>query len=134
MVWFRKNSLIHRFVPLLLLAVMLVGQITPVYASTTATTEEGVGSSLYSVTTALTAFASNVVGANTNDKHSDDHDVAKDHRLFELNSGDVGDAGCSGIKHRSFKVFKMERYISHIIRPRCFYCLSFHCPLFHLCI
>ena len=28
MVWFRKNSLIHRFVPLLLLAVMLVGQIT----------------------------------------------------------------------------------------------------------
>ena len=94
MVWFRKNSLIHRFVPLLLLAVMLVGQITPVYASTTATTEEGVGSSLYSVTTALTAFASNVVGANTNDKHSDDHDVAKDHRLFELNSGDVGDAGC----------------------------------------
>lgn len=93
MVWFRKNSFIHRFVPLLLLAVMLVGQITPVYA-TQATTEEGVGTSLYSVTTALTAFASNVVGANTNDKHADDHDLAKDHRLYELNAGDIGDAGC----------------------------------------
>ena len=82
---------------LLVLMVFSMG-VTPVYA-TEATTEENVGTSLYSVTTALTAFANNVVGANTNDKHADDSDETKNHRLWELSNNvptgrvHIGDAG-----------------------------------------
>ena len=96
MVWVRKKSFLYRFVPLLVLLVMLFGLVaTPVYA-TEPSEEEGVGTSLYSVSTALTAFASNVVGANTNDKHVDDGsgaDIA--HKVVELGASgvDVGDAG-----------------------------------------
>lgn len=97
---YRKSVL--RIVSVFLLIVLSFGTAMPVYATAEATTEESVGTSLYSVTTALTAFANNVVGANTNDKHSNDIDVAKDHRLWELSNAmqslgfgrvNVGDAG-----------------------------------------
>lgn len=97
MVWYRKSAMRVMSLFLLVLMVFSMG-VTPVYA-TEATTEENVGTSLYSVTTALTAFANNVVGANTNDKHADDSDVTKNHRLWELSNNvttgrvHVGDAG-----------------------------------------
>ena len=97
MVWYRKSAMRVMSLFLLVLMVFSMG-VTPVYA-TEATTEENVGTSLYSVTTALTAFANNVVGANTNDKHADDSDETKNHRLWELSNNvttgrvHVGDAG-----------------------------------------
>lgn len=97
MVWYRKSAMRVMSLFLLVLMVFSMG-VTPVYA-TEATTEENVGTSLYSVTTALTAFANNVVGANTNDKHADDSDETKNHRLWELSNNvttgrvHIGDAG-----------------------------------------
>lgn len=103
MVWYHKSAMRVMSLFLLVLMVFSMG-VTPVYA-TEATTEENVGTSLYSVTTALTAFANNVVGANTNDKHTDNSggtdpvEMAKDHRLWELSDNvptgrvNVGDAG-----------------------------------------
>lgn len=97
MVWYRKSTMRVMSLFLLVLMVFSMG-VTPVYA-TEATTEENVGTSLYSVTTALTAFANNVVGANTNDKHADDSDETKNHRLWELSNHvetgkvHIGDAG-----------------------------------------
>ena len=97
MVWYRKSAMRAMSLFLLVLMAFSMG-VTPVYA-TEATTEENVGTSLYSVTTALTAFANNVVGANTNDKHADDSDETKNHRLWELSNNvttgrvHVGDAG-----------------------------------------
>lgn len=97
MVWYRKSAMRVMSLFLLVLMVFSIG-VTPVYA-TEATTEENVGTSLYSVTTALTAFANNVVGANTNDKHADDSDETKNHRLWELSNNvttgrvHIGDAG-----------------------------------------
>lgn len=95
--WSHK-SIATRIMSFFLLCVLMISTATPVYAAQ-ATTEEGVGTSLYSVTTALTAFANNVVGANTNDKHSDDAGGDKDHKLWELSNAvptgsvEVGDAG-----------------------------------------
>lgn len=49
----------------------------PVYAAE-ASQAEGIGTSLYEVSTALTAYVNDVVGPNTNDKHND-------HKLSEMN-------------------------------------------------
>lgn len=118
MVWQSKKSFVRRFVPVLLAVLVFMtsmpGQV--VYASgggTNAQQEEQVGTSLYDVTTALTAFASNVVGANTNDKHSDDSAVpaggggapvgstvgSKDHQIWEMSNNAptaVSDTAASG--------------------------------------
>lgn len=98
----RKRSFL-----LLFLCFVLFWSGSSVYAAPTdASTEESVGSSLYSVSTALTAFANNVVGANSVDKHADNDlltrfNIDTGHRLVELSDGlvsgwgsvDIGDAG-----------------------------------------
>lgn len=91
---YRRNSFLTRSVSLLLaFLVFCTCFATPVEAAT-ATTEGNVGSSLYSVSTALTAFASNVVGPNTNDKHGDlaSGSSEKDHKLYELSNAGVGNS------------------------------------------
>lgn len=60
-----------------------VGMLSPAYAASTA---DEIGTSLYDVTTALTAYANAVVGPNTNDKHSG-------HTLQELAGTNPGIAG-----------------------------------------
>lgn len=42
-----------------------------VSADTSASESEGIGTSMYDVSTSLTAYANSVIGSNTNDKHSD---------------------------------------------------------------
>lgn len=63
-----------------------------------ASTSDSVGTSMYDSATALTAFASNVVGANVNDKHADTNEDGSSgeakHRLEELTGINVGNAGC----------------------------------------
>lgn len=84
---------VHRTRPILflLLFLLLFGVFAvPVSASSTsgggASEAEGIGTSFYDVSTALTAFANSVVGSNTNDKHPD-------HRLYEMNGQSPGVAG-----------------------------------------
>lgn len=84
---------VHRTRPILflLLFLLLLGVFAvPVSASSTsgggASEAEGIGTSFYDVSTALTAYANSVVGSNTNDKHAD-------HRLSEMNGQSPGVAG-----------------------------------------
>lgn len=84
---------VHRTRPILflLLFLLLFGVFAvPVSASSTsgggASEAEGIGTSFYDVSTALTAYANSVVGSNTNDKHAD-------HRLSEMNGQSPGVAG-----------------------------------------
>ena len=84
---------VHRIRPILflLLFLLLLGVFAvPVSASSTsgggASEAEGIGTSFYDVSTALTAYANSVVGSNTNDKHAD-------HRLSEMNGQSPGVAG-----------------------------------------
>lgn len=84
---------VHRTRPILflLLFLLLLGVFAvPVSASSTsgggASEAEGIGTSFYDVSTALTAFANSVVGSNTNDKHPD-------HLLREMNGQGPGVAG-----------------------------------------
>lgn len=84
---------VHRTRPILflLLFLLLLGVFAvPVSASSTsgggASEAEGIGTSFYDVSTALTAYANSVVGSNTNDKHPD-------HRLSEMNGKSPGVAG-----------------------------------------
>lgn len=84
---------VHRTRPILflLLFLLLLGVFAvPVSASSTsgggASEAEGIGTSFYDVSTALTAYANSVVGSNTNDKH-------EDHRLSEMNGKSPGVAG-----------------------------------------
>lgn len=84
---------VHRTRPILflLLFLLLLGVFAvPVSASSTsgggASEAEGIGTSFYDVSTALTAYANSVVGSNTNDKHAD-------HRLSEMNGKSPGVAG-----------------------------------------
>ena len=60
----------------------------PVYASSSSSASEsdGIYTSMYDVSTALTAYANSVVGSNTNDKHDD-------HKLKEMDEKKPGLAG-----------------------------------------
>lgn len=84
---------VHRTRPILFLLffLLLLGVFAvPVSASSTsgggASEAEGIGTSFYDVSTALTAFANSVVGSNTNDKHPN-------HHLSEMNGKSPGVAG-----------------------------------------
>lgn len=68
----------------LLVLVMMLCLLTPipVLAAPDATTSDGIYTSMYDVSTALTAYANSVVGSNTNDKHDT-------HELDELHLGSV---------------------------------------------
>lgn len=110
MVWCRKKSVV-RFLTLILVFVMSFSMfVVPTYASgSQASTEDGVGTSLYDVTTALTAYASNVVGSNTNDKQVDEsNSPVSAHQVWILKNADVGDAGAIvgyGDKQKGFIAF-----------------------------
>lgn len=84
----QKKSVWSRFLYVCVLCLFLAG-ITPVTALAApdgASEAEGIGTSLYDVSTALTAYANNVVGSNTNDKHAD-------HKLSEMSGRTMGTAG-----------------------------------------
>lgn len=80
----------HRVVAFMLAVCMFVLSVPlqPVYASSPsgASESEGIYTSMYDVSTALTAYANNVVGSNTNDKHDD-------HKLKEMDDKKPGIAG-----------------------------------------
>lgn len=63
---------------MIVMCLSLLCSSTKVYA-TQADQADGIGTSLYEVSTALTAYANDVVGPNTNDKHND-------HKLKEMSS------------------------------------------------
>lgn len=60
-----------------------------VSAAPDSSSSDGIGVSMYDVSTALTSYANNVVGSNTNDKHDD-------HTLAELNFGTTLHPGVAG--------------------------------------
>lgn len=75
----------------LLVCTLVLSCHIPAYASgggNTGAEAENVAVSLYDVSTALTAFANNVVGSNTNDKHNT-HELDE----FKNNAVQMGDAG-----------------------------------------
>lgn len=80
----------HRVVAFMLAICMFVLSVPsqPVYASSSSSASEsdGIYTSMYDVSTALTAYANNVVGSNTNDKHDD-------HKLKEMDEKKPGIAG-----------------------------------------
>lgn len=80
----------HRVVAFMLAVCMLVLSVPSqaVYASSPsgASESDGIYTSMYDVSTALTAYANNVVGSNTNDKHDD-------HKLKEMDEKKPGIAG-----------------------------------------
>ena len=80
----------HRVVAFMLAVCMFVLSVPsqPVYASNPsgASESDGIYTSMYDVSTALTAYANNVVGSNTNDKHDD-------HKLKEMDEKKPGIAG-----------------------------------------
>lgn len=80
----------HRVVAFMLSVCMLVLSVPSqaVYASSPsgASESDGIYTSMYDVSTALTAYANNVVGSNTNDKHDD-------HKLKEMDEKKPGIAG-----------------------------------------
>ena len=80
----------HRVVAFMLSVCMLVLLVPSqaVYASSPsgASESDGIYTSMYDVSTALTAYANNVVGSNTNDKHDD-------HKLKEMDEKKPGIAG-----------------------------------------
>ncbi len=80
----------HRVVAFMLAVCMFVLSVPsqPVYASSPsgASESDGIYTSMYDVSTALTAYANNVVGSNTNDKHDD-------HKLKEMDEKKPGIAG-----------------------------------------
>lgn len=84
------KSKYHRVVAFMLAVCMFVLSVPsqPVYASSPsgASESEGIYTSMYDVSTALTAYANNVVGSNTNDKHDD-------HKLKEMDDKEPGIAG-----------------------------------------
>lgn len=84
------KSKYHRVVAFMLAVCMFVLSVPsqPVYASSPsgASESEGIYTSMYDVSTALTAYANNVVGSNTNDKHDD-------HKLKEMDDKKPGIAG-----------------------------------------
>lgn len=77
-----------RSLAFLLAALVLLITITPhsVYAAPESQSAENIGTSLYDVSTALSAYVNGVVGSNTNDKHAD-------HKITELRAAEAGDAG-----------------------------------------
>lgn len=86
-----RHPILYRVIPVILLVLLVMPQFALVFADPV-TTSDSAGTSLYAVTTALTAFANNVIGANTNDKHADlasgggTVDKSKSHRLWELST------------------------------------------------
>ena len=91
---------IKRLIAVFLAMVLCWMQLGSAFASSTSGTqaEEGtnVGSSLYDVTTALTAFANNVLGVNNNaNQANDDQDDDRPHKLTELANG-LTQNGCAG--------------------------------------
>lgn len=102
MVYRFRKSRTRRVLSLLMAAWIFFGSITPAYATSgTATTSSDVGSSFYSVSTALTAFANAALGPNGNDKHNDvvvppgtDPDPGRSHKLYEFRTKNVGNGGC----------------------------------------
>ncbi|MBQ1495686.1 MAG: hypothetical protein IIZ37_12770, partial [Acinetobacter sp.] len=88
----------NRFVAVLLATLLCFMQIGSAFASSTsdqADEGENVGSSLYDITTALTAFASNVVGVNDNANQGNDNQEVgeRTHKLTEMAGLDTGDGG-----------------------------------------
>lgn len=74
---------------LCVLAFLLSGMFwaRPVYATSGGVSQsENIGTSMYDVSTALTAYANSVVGSNTNDKHAS-------HQLSEMAGRSAGTAG-----------------------------------------
>lgn len=77
----RKLKKKYRLVAVLLLCCILISTLSMgVFAAPDASSSDGIGMSMYDVSTALTAYANNVVGSNTNDKHDT-------HMLSELGFG-----------------------------------------------
>lgn len=86
-----KHKLCHRLLSLVLLVSLVCTMFTTTVFATNsggneASEAEGIGTSMYAVQTALSDFANRVVGANTNDKHTD-------HKLKEMNNVSTGVAG-----------------------------------------
>ena len=110
MVYRSKRPFAARALCFLLAAwVFFVGLVPPSSVSATsgtATTSSQIGTSMYDVSTALTAFANYVVGPNSNDKHGDvvvggAVDANRSFKLWELSNLapggtdiKIGDAGC----------------------------------------
>lgn len=80
----------NRIISFLLLFCMLFAPVQSVSASS-ASESEGINTSMYDVSTALTAYANDVVGSNTNDKH-DDHTL-KEMKQIASSTGKPGIAG-----------------------------------------
>lgn len=78
---------VHRFLSFFMALVILTGTLLPtkVYASE-AESADSIGTSMYSVSKALTEYANKVIGSNTNDKHNS-------HKLEELKDVSPGIAG-----------------------------------------
>lgn len=109
MVYRSKKPFAARALCFLLAAwVFFVGLVPPSSVSATsgtATTSSQIGTSMYDVSTALTAFANYVVGPNSNDKHGDvvvggAVDANRSFKLWELSDAadaskvKIGGAGC----------------------------------------
>lgn len=80
-----------RLIACLLLFCILLSPSQTVLASQPSSESEGINTSLYDVSTALTAYANDVVGSNTNDKH-DDHTL-KEMKNIAPSEGRPGIAG-----------------------------------------
>lgn len=83
------HKLKQHIVSIVLLMCLLFTQATTVFASSNGSESENIGTSMYDVSTALSAYANSVVGANTNDKHNS-------HKLSELNWNNKLKPGIAG--------------------------------------
>ena len=83
------HNLKQRIVSVVLLMCLLFSQTSTVLAASTASESDNIGTSMYDVSTALSAYANSVVGANTNDKHNS-------HQLSELNWNNSLKPGIAG--------------------------------------
>lgn len=85
MLKFKKKA--YRAIAIFLVLCMMIP--VSVSAAPGSSESDGIDVSMYDVSTALTAYANNVVGSNTNDKHDD-------HTLKELNIGSSLHPGIAG--------------------------------------
>lgn len=121
-----RDSRVRRLCCLCLAVLIFFSGLTPAYATSgTATTSSQIGTSMYDVSTALTAFANYALGPNSNDKHGDivalggGVDSDRSHKLWELNQSGitVGDSGCYigyGDASKGFKGYIMNNAVNSV--------------------